>query len=347
MPDRYGLVSSLYGPGAIACWYLTTLSIVVSWTLHPKKRKTGSIDVDLIALLTLPAVAAGHVISQALTLLSDYDMSASSDIGGDQYDQSIAAIEAPFSIIETFMIISVILFLIAVWALCLRRAICVAVVGLLCLATECYINLSRFHDLGIQYQRSGTENDKIPAFSRSFVADFSGLVIAIILLLAIFAIGASAIITYILRSRRSSQESGGTSRPTREQNLPRALQMGARGTRTSGGISMVFAFAIMTLTIIPSAMNSIQFSYAILRASGYTSTIWPRLKIFAAHFYPRSSNSFSDLDQAVATAAGATVLGFNMYSTVKARYAMQSIGQLAQDGSNRIELEQLDQNGTV
>lgn len=347
VPNRYILVSSLYGPGAIACWYLTVLSVIISWTLHPRKRKTGSIDVDLIAVLTLPAVAAGHLISQALKLLSTHDHSLDSDSAIEQYAQSIAAIEAPFSLIETFMVISVILFLIAVWTLCLRRAIFVAVVGLLCLATECFINLSNFKHLGIRYNRSGTNDGTKLAFSRSFVADFTGLVIAILVILAVFAIGASAIITYMLRARRPSQESNGSSRTTREGNLPRARQLEARAARTSGRISTIFAFAMMSLTIIPSAANSIQFSYAVLSASGSTSTIWPRLKIFASHFYPRSSNSFSDLDQAVATAAGATVVGFSIYSAAGARYKMEGSRHTAQRGNDRLELDQLDQNDTV
>jgi hypothetical protein len=62
--DLYSLVSSLYGPGTTACWYLTALSYHASWTLHPKKRMSGSIDTDFIALLTFPTVAAGHLISQ-------------------------------------------------------------------------------------------------------------------------------------------------------------------------------------------------------------------------------------------------------------------------------------------
>lgn len=60
--NRFVKVSSLYGPGTIAAWYFTVLSVLVSWTLHPRKRKSGSIDVDLVATLTLPAVAVGHLM---------------------------------------------------------------------------------------------------------------------------------------------------------------------------------------------------------------------------------------------------------------------------------------------
>lgn len=351
--DRYALVSSLYGPGTIACWYLTILSVLVSWTLHPKKRKSGSIDVDLIALLTLPAVAAGHLCWQVSTLISRHDNSPSLGVKSNEYAQSIAAIEAPFSVIESFMAISVVLFLVALWAVCLRRAICVATVGLLCLATECYIHFSSFGELGIRFKRSAPESDANPAFSRSFVADFTGLVIAILVILAISAVGASAIITYMLRGRRAPQEVEGARRQrsdrnpgasqgaahseiptsTNEPSPPNVLRSRSKGR--GGWVAMTFGFAAMLLTIVPSAGNAIYFSYTILAATKRTVTIWSRLKIFAAHFYPHSSDSFSDLDQAVATAAGATVLGFSIYSVAKAQYELQSNGQAGRVGDDQ------------
>jgi hypothetical protein len=58
--SRYQLVSSLYGPGTVVCWYLTWVSVQVSWITHPKKGTFDSIDPDFIAVLTLPTVAAGH-----------------------------------------------------------------------------------------------------------------------------------------------------------------------------------------------------------------------------------------------------------------------------------------------
>jgi len=109
--DRYAKVSSLYGPGTIAAWYFMILSVLVSWTLHPSKRKSGSIDMDLVATLTLPAVAAGHVMLQA-RLLSHYKVDDDNG-NGRGLIQLIAAIEASFIVTETFMALSVILFLVA------------------------------------------------------------------------------------------------------------------------------------------------------------------------------------------------------------------------------------------
>jgi hypothetical protein len=363
---RYALVSSLYGPGTIACWYLTILSVLVSWTLHPRKRKSGSIDVDLIAILTLPTVAAGHLISQVSMLMHSYVNSPGFGIEVDQYAQSIAATEAPFSIIESFMPISVILFLVAVWMFCLRRAISVAIVGLLCLATECYIHFSSFKELGIRYKPLGPKSDDIPAFSRSFVADFTSLIIAILAILAIFIFGTLTIITHVLCSRRAprgirragqgrpdenpeaSQEAVETSRPTTEGNPPNAFRVGTRLTQSEEteilmgdfhlltGFGMIFLPVTAMLSMGPGVVDVVQFT-----------TVWSHLKIFAGHFYPHSSNSFSDLDQAVATAAGATVLGFSIYSVANARYEMQSSRQAMRVEEDGIELDRLDQDQTV
>lgn len=97
--DRFSQVSSLYGHGTIAAWCLTILSVLVSWTLHPSKRKSGTIDMDLLAALTLPAVAAGHLMFQARFLLDGklYDDNAN----GWGFLQFIAATEAPFVVTET------------------------------------------------------------------------------------------------------------------------------------------------------------------------------------------------------------------------------------------------------
>ena len=73
--NRYESVSRLYGPGMIACWYFTVAACLLSWTLHPTKRRSGSIDADFIVLLTFPAVAAAHLISQVHTYPVDQNYS--------------------------------------------------------------------------------------------------------------------------------------------------------------------------------------------------------------------------------------------------------------------------------
>ena len=177
--DRLATVSSLYGPGTITCWYLIASSVLVSWTLHPYKRKSGSIDVDLIATLTLPGIAAGHVISRAHGSIRQ--LFEAQDL---RLIPAVAAIEAPFIIVETFMALSVILFLIAAWMVKIRRAIFVAVVGLLCFVVECYVHFSDFASFRLQYRPDIGTTD-FPTFTRQFVADFNGLIVAILITLSL------------------------------------------------------------------------------------------------------------------------------------------------------------------
>ena len=151
--DRYDLVSSLYGPGTITAWYLTMTSVLVSWTLHPHHRESGSIDIDLLTILTLPAVAAAHLVIQIQGLpLRTEDISTYIDFYTDIDIKTVAAIEAPFVVTETFMSVSVVLASIAGWMLCYRRVALVSFFGLACFTVECYINLSGVMAKGLQHK---------------------------------------------------------------------------------------------------------------------------------------------------------------------------------------------------
>jgi hypothetical protein len=119
--DRYSLVSSLYGPGTTVCWFLTVLSCIVRWTLHPKKRKSGSVDSDFIAVITFSAVAAGHLIVQVHSYPGPKDqITKTKDL---LLLRRIAAIEASLNITETFMAISAVLFLVAISFKCVKRGV--------------------------------------------------------------------------------------------------------------------------------------------------------------------------------------------------------------------------------
>ena len=339
--NLYATVSSLYGPGTVSCWYLTTFSVLISWTLHPHKRKSGSIDVDLIATLTLPVVAAGHLISQARLLLyrHAFDLYEPIDI------ESVAAIEAPFVIVEIFMQISVILFLIAAWRRAFRRAIITGLVGLLCFAVECYIHFSNFPKLNLQHHPKAQPH---VTFHRYFVADFTAITIAITVLLVVVSLLSTAIPVVYARFNQEQP------RPSRDQNRrtdPAALQAISvtarayddlesyrynaalaqeieterlealdlahksraveRQTRYMTYVSTIFLPVSFLLSLFPTARlgsNSVAFGSHILR-------VWLRTT-----FFPRTSFSISDLDQVVAVAAGATILAFNLYSVMKAHY---------------------------
>ena len=351
--DRFALVSSLYGPGTITCWHLTTLSVLLSWTLHPQKRKSGTIDVDLIAVLTLPAVAAAHLVSQIQGVLDQYDNTLTINRPDWNDPRSVAAIEAPFNVTETFMAISVILFMVAAWMICIRRAIVVALIGLMCFTVECYIHFSKFMNFDLRYEPSLSESNH-PAFSRLFVADFAGLVIAILVTLSVCGLISAAIALFILvpprmpSSRlRQDIERVHEAAPreivpprfgTPAVEVPRNAEM-THGTQLPGrpedlhlrAITMVTLFFLpvsFVSSLLPMFWDSTEYD----TATSTTTSFWQTLDQYATRFlrnvFPRTACSITDLDQAVAAAAGATVLGFSIYSVAKAYYEIWNLRRI-------------------
>ena len=184
--DRLALVSSFYGPGAVTCWYLTTLAVLTSWTLHPTKRKSGSIDEDIIAVLTFPAVAAGHILWQARKLLSEEDPLAT--VGRDEkllYAQRLAAIEAPLNIIEVFMASGSIILVISAWTYSRRRCTVVGLVRVLCIGADFYVHFLDFRKLVLRVDPDVSRDDELE-HTRLFIADFAGLSLVILVLLALY-----------------------------------------------------------------------------------------------------------------------------------------------------------------
>jgi hypothetical protein len=134
--DRFALVSSLYGPGNLLCWFFLLLSVMVSWTLHPKHAKRDTITNDFIAALSLPLVAAAHFIHQIYQHTSQGSIQhLFTNLERDNV-RNVAAIEAPLTVCEDFITWGAILFLLAARKRQWRRASLALVVHGLCFATE-------------------------------------------------------------------------------------------------------------------------------------------------------------------------------------------------------------------
>ncbi len=138
--ERFGLVSSLYGPGNLACWFCLILSVAVSWTVNPSTRRKDTITNDFIAVLTMPVVAAGHFfylvaqqgngsIKQLLRSRQESDV------------MSVGALEAPLTVSEDFIVWAAVLFSVAADRGHRKRLTLLACVGLLCLAPEVLLML--------------------------------------------------------------------------------------------------------------------------------------------------------------------------------------------------------------
>ena len=351
LQDRLALVSSLYGPGTIACWYLTALSVLVSWLLHPRKRKSGSIDVDLIAVLTLPAVAAGHLFSQVRGFLSQDKIVPAGSNAHWKYRQSVAAIEASLNVTETFVAISAVLLIVACWTFCFRRVILVSSVSFLCLAVESYVRFSKFRAFGLQYKRPDVSGAMITTFSRLFLADFPTLVVAILVIFSVSGLISTAIAFCMyspprtapsmsqldvervndiaLRERSPSSSDTSTVEVTRSSGMPFGIRLPRRSEdlsiRSSKAVYTLMLPVIFVLSVLPPIWHS-KNSPRVVTA---TMPFWQTLKYYASriarNFFPRSACSITDLDQAVAATAGATVLAFSVYSVAKARYKIWSV----------------------
>ena len=285
--DKYDLVSSFYGPGAVGGWYLAALACVISLSLHPRKRSRDSITADLIAVLTFPTVAAADLITQVRSYPKE----------GTTSTQNAASIQATLIVIEGFLYVDVILFGLAVGFGCVKRPCLLATVGLFCFSTDCYVYFSPFVDPGIGQQLDGLFMWYFATLSTVILWLSSGICAALSLVLIFFLV-----FPYRLLASPSERDVEATRRDW------------VRDFARSRGLT-VFEIIIMVVGPIPFIIFFPVFSTA--------SVDFPSQSIFTkiAHdMIPTSNTSIKELDQAVALLAGATVLGFNLYSIADTYY---------------------------
>jgi hypothetical protein len=65
-PDYYALVSGLYGPGALACWYLSMASCIFNSLTAKRDQKSHlfGLSIEFVALVAYPTIAIGHLLIQ-------------------------------------------------------------------------------------------------------------------------------------------------------------------------------------------------------------------------------------------------------------------------------------------
>jgi hypothetical protein len=338
-PEKYIRVSSLYGPGTIGCWYLIILSCFVSWLLNPKKRRSGSVDSNYIAVLTLPTVAAGHLVSQ----IRDYpgskrEMMVTTD---PILRRLIASIEASLNVTETFMAFSVVLVLVAVWFKCFKRAFFAALVGLFCFASEGYV----FFSAGIREGNKGN-------FSRLFLINFKWLLAAVFaLLVACFVSSIGLLGTFYLWPpvTRLDQETTTMHRARSQISVtpipaygdPRMVVLHRQAIVDSEQLRLI---TLVTLFYLPfGMMTTMGVNLIPAFQAARDLVLSDAVKVFAAHIFenvfPRSSASLKDLDQVVALLGGVVVLGFSIYSAADVCY--QKWRKAAQVPQENIALENI------
>ena len=322
-PDQLALVSSLYGPGTIACWYLTILSVLISWTLHPRKRKSGSIDVDFIALLTLATVSAGHLLSEVPKLLTRLGDDQDSIDAGLLDLQLLAAFAAPLAVIETFALLSFVLFIIAATASCNRRAIAVVFVGLMCFAVDCYLHFWKFSELDFGHENSSPKNGQ-HSFRRVFFAEFRiSFTVAIVAIPVWCLLVTIAFALYMLLSSLYSRTPTNCDRwieeaCTHEQPRTERNAMDDDGFRESLWLKMIYA-VIFPASFVTVLVPLQHFTRKVIVQSSWETLLDDTVRK-DRELFPKTNCTITDLDQAMPMAAGVAILAFNIYSAAKHRY---------------------------
>ena len=349
--DEFALVSSLYGPGTVAGWYLTTLSVLASWTLHPRKRRSGSIDLDSIAMLTLPAIAAAHTVWQHHHRPSSDGRTQVGETFTLDESQFSRAYYASFAIVQTFAALSSVLLLVAIWTSSFRRAVVTASVGLLCFAVECHVPGS-YNMARTRVPRPGAPDDfydiyMLNMYGRLFRTDLLGLIRMILPALLMCVLISTAITTCIhfplkrLLSRlwqrvgnvpsmaRKSERSSGLQPPRASRTHRVDTTKGTTVEREEcySAILMNWAtlfFTLVTLVwvLLPAFWRRAQSLYVMCASASSWRIVGYAIAFFVRECFPRTAFSIMDLDQAVAAAAGATTFGFGIYSIAKAYYRM-------------------------
>jgi hypothetical protein len=139
--ERFELVSSLYGPGNLACWFFLLVSVLVSWTINPSGARKDTITNDFIAVLTLPVVAVSdffHQVIQQTGMHNDKRLGLQDLFTSLDRDdvRAVAAIEAPLTVCEVFITWAALLYLLASRKGQLKRMSLAIGAGSLCLSVE-------------------------------------------------------------------------------------------------------------------------------------------------------------------------------------------------------------------
>lgn len=310
--ELLGKVNSLYGPGTVVGWYLTIIAILISWVLHPEKRKSDFLAVDLIAVLTFPSVALGHLFS---LMRHQQSWRIEKVAGSPHWNKSLRpelfAAYAPFILIRAFLPISILLLIGAVPTSCCERGWLVVSLAFTC--ANVLLMFEHMFDLssaGPVYH----DGDYIKIYWLLYLLltnlGFCSLLYLIVLFIAAFV-------------RPDSDDNKASQNDTKSQ-VPSPPRESIHVVHTIHPMIYVIVMFIYAKPDLVSGQNP--------------ETHRPKVLAF---IYLESNSLLKDLDQAVAAFAGATVLLFNLYSVVTAWYKDRIQRRVHQTGHRSNERTQL------
>ena len=280
--NRLDDVSSLYGPGTVGCWLFTLLSVFVTWTANPRTSKKDTITNDLLATLSLPAIASVHLLYKLRTSSASIREILTSQ--SQENLQLAAAIEAPLNVCETFSAAAIVLTGISVTMQHKKRALIVLIVGVQGFLPEIVLMIGSF----------GAEPSVI-TLARPFIFNLYGVTIVIIVisvcLIAVY------LATLLMPDATPTDLPEEDWRNWREPSEP--------------GRARLIGFTSFFFAIASALATALQGTGALVTAVAQDNQ--QRLLFFI----PRTSVSIHDLDQAVALAAGVVTLLFSIYEAAQ------------------------------
>ncbi len=295
-------VNGFYGPGAMLGWYLTLAGCMVSWTLHPERKKKDSINADMLTFLLLPLTAAAQLFSFSRQIDERYvtvrfhtdealQAALQEQVANFCVCQRRCAIEAPAKVVFAYLNLAIVFLYPLSATHHLRRGAAILVVMLTCLASEWYIYDFALHNtpgLTLPSPFLRRKYFLAPICTIVVVSDIGGLIF-----------------------RRFSLLSGYLRRPKKREELenqtPLQSQMAGedwldRNRLWAIRFGMIWWGVLMYL----------------FKDTGWTFFADPRVRFWTVDwiglFFPASPYNIGNIEQATAAVGGGVVLGFNLYS---------------------------------
>ena len=299
-------VNGFYGPGAMLGWYLTLAGCMVSWTLHPERKKRDSISADMLTFLMLPLTAAAHAVSLSCGINDTYvtvqvDTEAALRDALNREFTSICscrrryAIEAPAKVIFAYLNIAAVFLYPLPASHHLKRGSAIVIVALLCLASTCYM-----HD----YALSNATGLTLPSafLSRRYLlAPICDTLVGLDIV---------DLIWWRFSSRRPKKHE-----QLENQTTP-ATQM-AREDEAERKPLWAPRLAMVGWAMIGYILRDTRMSWVATPSVRFWTVDW------FAFLFPENPYSLREIEQATAAASGALLLAFNLYSAGAAWYRLR------------------------
>ncbi|SPJ88928.1 uncharacterized protein FTOL_12823 [Fusarium torulosum] len=332
--ERFSLVASFYGPGNITSWLCMVASVLNTWCLNAQLRRKDSISADLVVVVAVPGVAAGHAIYMLFFDNANHESIQHLFTSADpEVLKHAAAAEAALDVCETFSAIAVLLVFVSMFFGHLKRTLAVVAVGLLAFSTEAVVFMQT---------RGVVVSDT--NLTRPFLFNFFEVMVSLVVLVAVWLTLFSILILWLrLRiiegpEEQTELESADTElemevrtalrgqdmdidaagRWGNQQQSARALRLIESGARDGNPMRFLTLLSILFLPL--SFFACLASMGTPLGAFGETSFMpspnWGATVLF---FVPRSTTDITELDQMVSLCVGIITLLFSLWEAFKSQ----------------------------